>query len=445
MGWFGLAFCLVAAATIAIAYLRRRGDLISTWHLFLVGSINFVGIAAMQSARDHYKLRNVATHHDFTDTVYLKFTLGAIVFFVTAYLVYYSIRWPRRLAANVFQNWPEINTATITTIGVICGIGAVCLAEIGRRDLSLISEIAGNLAGPLGVATVVLAICMWRTAPTNPIIIVASVFLIALGMVVMLRGGIGRRILLSALIGIGLVAYWTHLRYHGRVRVLVGMVVPLIIAILTINAYQSFRHATADSEGSGFQRGFERLMMFGKALATPEDSKTDIGSDAVDISLLAIDMYSVRRHYKQKPFNTITWVIVNPIPRRFWLNKPKALGATMPEDTGQVGTGGYVNWGPGLVGHGFHEGGYFFIIFYAALFAAFFRCLDELLLRQPNNPYLLTVIAVISGQIIGLPRGDQAVFLVEIAGGLFVCLVLFRLYRLVTGRTVSYRAAPAAA
>ena len=70
--------------------------------------------------------------------------------------------------------------------------------------------------------------------------------------------------------------------------------------------------------------------------------------------------------------------------------------------------------------------------------------LDEFLLRQPNNPYLLTIVSVISGQIVGLARGDQAVFMIEMVGGIISCLVIFRLWRLVTGRTISYQAVPVA-
>ena len=443
MGWFGLAFCIVALATMAVSYLRRRGDLLSTWHLFLLGSVNFVGIAAMQSARDHYIRTNVATYHDFSDVVYLKFVLGGILFFVTAYAVYYGSRWTRQLAASRLQEWPEFNTGTIATIGVLCAAAALVLVFLARFDVPIVKELAKNCATPLGVATVVLAFTVWRSARSNPIVIALALGIAGLGLVIVLRGGIGRRVLLSALIGLGVVAYWMQLRYYSRLRVLIGVAVPIVIAVLMLNAYQGFRHATAGQEGSGLARGLQRLKMLGQSIATPGRSETDIGSDAVDISLLTINMFSVQKELPQRPFYTVTWVLINPIPRTIWPDKPEALGFFMPQQTGQLKYGP-VNWGPGLIGHGFHEGGYLMIMFYAALFATFFRCVDEFLLRQPNNPYLLTIVSVISGQIVGLARGDQAVFMIEMVGGIISCLVIFRLWRLVTGRTISYQAVPVA-
>jgi hypothetical protein len=112
------------------------------------------------------------------------------------------------------------------------------------------------------------------------------------------------------------------------------------------------------------------------------------------------------------------------------------LGYTLPKDSRAKGT--RATWGPGIVGHGFHEGGLHMLVFYAVLCAAGMRFLDELLARQPGNPYLLGAFAAMSGHIIGWPRGDIATFSVQIIGCFLAAIVLNWLGRVVFGTGVVY-------
>jgi hypothetical protein len=78
------------------------------------------------------------------------------------------------------------------------------------------------------------------------------------------------------------------------------------------------------------------------------------------------------------------------------------------------------------------------LVFYAVLFGIAFRFFDELLLRQPDNPYLLAIFAAASGQIIAFARGDVGLFSLLILGAFFTVIGLCFAIRLLAGVGLSY-------
>ena len=163
------------------------------------------------------------------------------------------------------------------------------------------------------------------------------------------------------------------------------------------------------------------------------------GDAAAEVACIAIHHYT--HEAPPEPFFTIKYVLANPMPRAFWHDKPKALGETLPHDLG-VWKRGYVNWGPCIVGHGFHEGGavggYFMLVFYGVLFAAIMRFFDELMRRQPNNPFLIATLGATSAQIVAFSRGDIGYFAVMILGVSMSGLLVPLFIRLFSGTGFRY-------
>ena len=124
----------------------------------------------------------------------------------------------------------------------------------------------------------------------------------------------------------------------------------------------------------------------------------------------------------------------------FWEDKPEALGTTLPRDTRKWSGG--ENWGPGIIGHGFHEGGLYILVIYAFMVGTVLRFSDELLARQPNNPYLLGMLAASSGQIVAWPRGDIAVFTMQIVSAVASGILLVTVARIFFGKGVAYSDGP---
>lgn len=161
--------------------------------------------------------------------------------------------------------------------------------------------------------------------------------------------------------------------------------------------------------------------------------RTDVlGGDSVEVSLVSINHFGVEDPYE--PFFSLYFVAVNPIPRAFWEGKPEGLGERLPVLSGyRRRVHGYSNWGPGIVGHGFHEGGLHILLIYGLMTGLVFRYADELLRRQSDNPILLGVFAAASGQIVALSRGEFGLFIVLIIGAILTGVVVNFVGRLFLG------------
>src|SRR5882757_2059334 len=79
---FGWAFIVAMLAAIGVPYIRRRSDLLTTWNLFLLGSANFVGFAAVQTGQTTLHLAA------YSDSTYIHFVAGATLFYLVIFFVY---------------------------------------------------------------------------------------------------------------------------------------------------------------------------------------------------------------------------------------------------------------------------------------------------------------------------------------------------------------------
>src|SRR5436305_9439164 len=93
---FGICYVAIMAGVIVVPYVRRRADLLTSWNLFLLGAINFVGIGAIYTgmAKRHLGF--------FDDDDRLRFLVGAIVFHIALFATYYLWKYPRRAAGLRF-------------------------------------------------------------------------------------------------------------------------------------------------------------------------------------------------------------------------------------------------------------------------------------------------------------------------------------------------------
>ncbi|MCS7034564.1 MAG: hypothetical protein NZ561_11325 [Phycisphaerae bacterium] len=437
---FGWLAAIIFSLTIAIPYLMRRSDLLTVWNLFLLGSVNFVGYAAVQTAKGvyHYGL--------FTAQDYTRLILGTTVFYITIYLVYYRSRLPRRMAGKAFLKWPGYNGTALGVLLALC-IGLL-FVSVYFPNIQFIGQILIIVGPPAGVIALSLAFCRWWQQKQSLWLLALLGVLLILSIFAAIHGHTGRRSLLSVLLVIPVCLYWLHLRYRPLVNTLVPLGIGLVVGLIVLEAYTAIRHrnnarlvnvAGTDS----VHDAIESLRLLPSAMLQLRGLTSFIGGDSMEAALVAIDRYT--KVAPPEPFFVLKFVLANPIPRAFWPDKPQALGTTLPRDVGRWRTG-YVNWGPGITGHGFHEGGtllgglgpYLMLIFYGVLYGLAFRFGDELLLRQSDNPFVLGIFAAASGQIIAFSRGDIALFTVLILGAVLAGLLIKWLGRLLVGYRLIY-------
>jgi len=75
---------------------------------------------------------------------------------------------------------------------------------------------------------------------------------------------------------------------------------------------------------------------------------------------------------------------------------------------------------------------------YGFLVGSSLRLFDELLMRQPGNPYLLGGFSAVSGHVIGWPRGDIGTFTIHIISGIIMVLLVQWIGRLLFGTGLTY-------
>lgn len=426
--YFCILFILVQLAMVVVPYLLRKQDLITSWSLFSLGAMCFVGLSGLSS---------VLTPRGYVENStadYLWFFAGVIVFFASVNGVYFFAKWPSRLAQSCFRKWPPVSTSMVSFVipmGIVMSLGLLFPVQV---------QGIGQLMATVGkngiIIASVIALVYWYYQPYNPIsiVIVVSVFLYSFGFSMV--GGSGRRDMVAVLSVIPIVLYWCRYRYFKPMKTSAYILAVAIPAVLVLNAYSTLRHEAHRSGDKNIAALVQTAAKIPSRMLDPNGVSQMLGQNAVEVSLLSIHVYQTEKWsgFPTQPFHAAKFVLVNPIPRAFWSDKPEGLGKSLPRDTGL--RGGRETWGPGIIGHGFHEGGLHMLLFYGVTVGVLLRLFDTLLYLYPGNPFLLSILAANAGQLIGWTRGDIGTFSIHIIAGVLAVWVVTRFARTFCGTQV---------
>jgi len=432
---FSYAFIGAMILLITVPYFMRRSDLLTSWNVFLLGSINFVGLAAYVAGTspEHFKI------FEYTRSEYNQYMLGVVTFYVTLVIAYHWLKLPRKAAGTLFRKWPPASMAVLffmLALNIAAALGSVFPIPIVG-----FAQLMSQLGNKAIVFMVVVAFCAWYRQRANPLLIGTLAGIVLLALVIAIKSGGGRRTLVGVCMGIPIAYYWLHLRFRPPIRSAFTIGIAGVVVIMMIVGYSQVRHFDRRGEmrERSFATSFEALMNLPAKMLTPSDaSKSIVGQNAAQTSLAAIHLYTTE--VDPEPFHTIYYVASIAVPRAFWPDKPVGLGYSLPKTSRAHGT--RATWGPGIVGHGFHEGGkvgaYAILVFYAIVAAAALRFIDELLVRQSNNPYLLGAFAASAGHIAGWSRGDIGTFTIQILTAFLAGYLLGLAGRLIFGNGIVY-------
>ena len=420
---FGFLMLIAPLAAILYNYLVVGDDLITLRHLFLLGCMKFFGVAALTTGVTQLYRGN----HPFSDVLLLF--AGTAIFFITFWWSYNRWNLPQRIAEKRWRRSPSPNVGAILFLG---GFGLLLglLASAVPVDLPIIGQITNVLGKLMPAASVALFLFSWFRNPINLIYLVATGFAFAMAVFVALFGA-GRHPLFAALIAVPIAWYWAKWRYQSP-TVTLGRIGGLGVgAIVVILAYSGFRHDYMGEADSGIAMDrIKQLLRF--EIDTGGDAESALREDAITVSLLCIEEF--HRNGDPEYFHTLFYVLGNPIPRQWWPEKPQAVGESLPESLGEF-SDGYVNWGPGIVGNAFHDGGLWMAATYGLLVGGVFRIFDDILRRQPLNPWPIAMLAAMSPKVVAYSRGDIAVYTVELLGLTILFVVILKVTSLVFGST----------
>ncbi|HVT87579.1 MAG TPA: hypothetical protein VHD56_01895 [Tepidisphaeraceae bacterium] len=404
---FGFFVLIISSLLIVMPYVRGRADLVTAWTVFQISCLNFLGVASIQTGR--------AWTHQYTtprDSDYVKYALGGLAFYVTVIFTYYFFSFPDRVASRTMVKVAPRVPRVMTSLLPVCL--ALTLGYVFVPNIQLLGQWMMIVGKSSAVFAVVFCFCAWAQRPWNTwLVVLAGMFMLMA--VLASNTEFGRRDFLACLMSVPICWYWLRGRYLSAARVGSISTVFIVIGGIALAGVSITRHMYRNPDQSVFQAAWEKVKAIPDAFQQ-SGGNTDVlwGSDCAEASLAAIRLYD---HSKPtKPFLIAQYVLAHPIPRAWWPDKPDGLGRTLPIDTGWTAQHGAGNWGPGIIGHGYQEGGIPFLVFYGILAGWGLRFFDAMLKKDPNNPYLLGIFAAASGQLIAWCRGDVALFTATILG-----------------------------
>lgn len=401
-----LALILFASAALlcVVAFQQARRDtvdLLSVRNFFLFGILIFQFVSGAVSLYtldfSEYYVNNPAL----AGTV---FTI-VLLMFVGIFWFAYSRGWVvRRLPWRLPMSYPvasPMNILPMATVIVIAGI--VMRIGIGRNVpiLGVLGDVAavGLLAGAAGLAMWVWAPRLWNPAVAIP---AAIIILIAIGALVFQT--FGRRDVLSALVAILFAGYHSHWKDMGLARTGLRLAILGTVALVFFAAFSTVRSTTHKHTDFG-------SLVSGIAEGDVKGGIMEIGSGqyAGAISMWAIETRPLQ--YPFSPLSSAIHLIIQPIPRAIWPDKPIGLGREMVGQARIYRPGRDFTIGPGLVGHIWHDNPLLSLIPYALLLGLLVRFLDEHVRVHPKNPFVVIPVIVGIGDLVGVPRGELSLFL----------------------------------
>ncbi|HMP80188.1 MAG TPA: hypothetical protein PKD54_12105, partial [Pirellulaceae bacterium] len=428
---FGIIVILVSSWAIVVPYLRRRNDLMTPTNFFLIGAVFFIGISAIDSAITPHMLINA---FDFTALDYRLYMLHVGVFFAAFWLGNQRCRRSVSSVANrMFMRWPPIRQDVLTFM-----IFMACLFSLGvvfRPPIIGVAQALHQLATKATAIAIVVAFVAWHRDRQNPIWMTSLVGCVFLAILMGILSGGGRRTILSSLVALPLAWYWVVGRVRYRpLTVVTWISLAAVTLFFLLGAYSVLRRSDrATSRG-------DRSLEFGWTVLTKIPERFGevpwgqmLGQRSVECSLAA------RRVYIDQPydnlFHSIKFIAYSPIPRALFRDrrdKPEGLGKHLPRD---IRARTRATWGPGIIGHGYYEGGWPVLLLYGFLAGWFFQLLDVIVQRNSQNPFVLGIVAAISSNVIGWLRGDIATFTIQIMAGIMAGLLLAYMGRVLYGST----------
>lgn len=431
-------------AMILVQGFLKRVDFISYRNLYLLGYLLFqVFSGSMVISSENvgaYVLENPRKAY----TTFLVYTIVYLAIYLLSYHKLNLVGW----AAGAVS--PKRNYVVNDWLFLMSAVGVVGLGLAGRFGLGAL-PVFNHIFSLVPIAPLACAIVgwVWGGRRFNLFVLLAG------GMIVIVclfltTGMYGRRPLVASFMALLCGAYF-RMRLTMSLKAIALYLTPIVLGmIFTVGAFTLARGM--------IRHGGTHQVVIQKVLSTDFSSaftKVADGSPDAAGTLWVLDAFPQR--IEPKPFFSFKYMIYHPVPRKFWEDnleyllgpKPIPLSLEMAVLSRMKGVAwGSITLPPGVLGYARAEGGFLTLIAYALFFGQFCRFFDEIIRRNPGNPFMLLAVICSLGELIGLARGDIAVFTNFIFLGFigdYLILLLIRLFIGVPqekGRPFSYSYPP---
>ena len=379
--------------------------------------MNFIGFGMIQNALGLTAGGDIGSGLENAAWIYI---LGTFLFYLVAGLIYYRKSTKPYQARSPLQWWPADTPNALAATACVLSFSGMVFTLLPAFPGVQIFYVA---KGPLAIAGFFLAIFAFFRTRSSPVIWFAVCLTFVIGLVTVLSQGGGRRELLGILACPPVAIYWQVLRHRSKTKNVFWLGTVGMAGLLIISAYATIRHADRDSGLGHTGTAVARIKRLPSAITERATNLSVFGEqgslidaqNGVWAGMQVITFTTIDQAIDYDWLHCFKFIVVNPIPRSLWPDKPIGLGKILPVMMGEP----RVTWGPTITGHCFYDGGWVAVVIYGLLIGGGCRYLDRRIALDPDNPWQIAMFVSVIGHIIGLSRGDCGTFIVNILWGIF--------------------------
>lgn len=397
--WVGLIFFRNLTA--------RSYDLASWRNVFLAGFVHFQAVSVLMEIGTGAGASSFVAQND-TYVVYaLTIPLFLIVFLVSAH-VGHTMSFVGKALPKL-----EYPRNTVTVLLFALSLLFMTIAAIALRPGNYVAGFYTTFRFGFGACATGLAAYYLLSRFRDPLAwaLFGCTFVIAA--LASTVGSIGRRGLISVLLVGGWIWYFHILRYKKPSAMVTRLMAVGAVTILIVAVYGTFRGKQEQNMLATFKNRFSQFGSAATGGGLSRESLMQLAyTDTSLRSLFIIENYPER--YPHIPGNGAGLFFGMPIPRAIWSDKPEGLGLILRSQMNEL-----ANLGPGIIGHGWAEGGWIGIVGYAIFFGVLAGALDRVIKDRAWNPFFLIAIGAALGDVFAIPRGEASIFLALCVAGFF--------------------------
>lgn len=394
-------FVLMIIALVAMMIVQgmsRKVDFFSIRNIYLCGFIIYQIVSpTMALRRDSFSSFQI-----FDPERAGRWMLLFVYIYVAVFLFsYHRVKLTRWFAQKFSGRQATASDSMLTGLAVALAISALAVRVLGSQ-VPWLYGICINMSVALAAVSCGIMGWVWGHRRFNPAVLMVVALVFGVGLVVSLTGFFSRRPLISILAGFAWGAYHRWARQLSPGRLIFSMMPLIIITTIIVSAYTAIRtHDNLTAQ--------ERLQEMTKGSVKEGATSLLSGQASGMAGLWIFDHYPRDLDYNH--LFSLRYIAYWWVPRMLWEDKPLPLGNDIAKLARLRGVDrDRITLPPGVVSYAGAEGGLYAVIIYALFFGQFTRFFDELVRLNPGNPFIILPVGCMTGHVLGLARGDIAVF-----------------------------------
>ncbi len=393
--------------------LKGTVDLLSLRNIFLLGFVVFQLISGGMAIQTPSVRDFGLIHLPRTAVIYSTIMILFLGLFFWTYRRAWGVDWFVR--HTPVGSAAPASGSMYTLAFVFLGVGLLF------RLVLIYVPIAGPAFNTMGSGMLAvsagMAAWVWGGRMFNPAVVMMTAVITLLALAGVLQNDFGRRSILGVIGCFGWGAYHGHWKHLDTKVIAFRLVAIGSVGFLFVAAFTATRSGAERDRGLG-----EKVSLLQQADLKKGVVQLLSGQDAGRNSMWMIENYPSR--YPYQTLHTMRYFLFMPIPRRFYLDKPEALGrVAVRQANADRKRGSNYSIGPGIIGHIATDNPFLALPVYAIFGGLFLAFLDRLIRWHPNNPFVVLPVGTTLGQIVGLARGETGLFLFNAVGGIFAAWV----------------------